>query len=128
MKKLALFIGLGFLLATACIVYVPTYDEEPPPDTGEYYERGYPSRMDTSYFYDYLSGYGSWVYYPPYNYIWIPRVTTYGWRPYTYGRWVYTNYGWTWVSQFEWGWAPLCPPFPTPFLLISGSLSRAGIS
>ncbi len=106
MKKLVFFIGLSLLLITACIVYVPTYDEEPPLDRGEYYERDYPSRLDTSYFYDYLSDYGSWIYYSPYNYVWMPRVTTYGWRPYTYGRWVYTNYGWTWVSQFEWGWAP----------------------
>jgi len=106
MKKFAFFVGLGFLLATACVVYVPTYDEEPPPDRGEYYERGYPSSLDTSYFYDYLSGYGSWIYYSPHNYVWVPRVTMYGWRPYTNGRWVYTNFGWTWVSQFEWGWAP----------------------
>ncbi len=30
----------------------------------------------------------------------------YGWRPYTDGRWVWTDYGWTWVSSFEWGWIP----------------------
>ena len=106
MKKCAFVIGIGFLLAAACLVYVPTYDEGPPPDRRGYYERDYPSRLDTSHFYDYLSGYGSWVYFSPYNYVWIPHVTTYGWRPYTYGHWVYTNYGWTWVSQFEWGWAP----------------------
>ena len=77
MKKCAFIVGLSLILITACIVYVPTFDEEPP----GYYERDYPSRLDSSYFYDYLSDYGSWVHYSPHDYVWVPRVTTYGWRP-----------------------------------------------
>jgi hypothetical protein len=27
------------------------------------------------------------------------------WRPYTNGRWVYTDAGWTWISEEPFGWA-----------------------
>lgn len=110
MKKSFFFILLGIFLAVACVIYVPYSSEEgPPPGEEESYQRDYaeyPSKLDVSYFYDYLSGYGIWVYFPGYNYVWIPRATRYGWRPYTYGRWLWTDWGWTWVSNFEWGWAP----------------------
>jgi hypothetical protein len=56
-------------------------------------------------FYDDLSPYGYWINYPGYGYCWIPNEQ--GFRPYyTNGHWVYTNYGWTWVSNYNWGWAP----------------------
>jgi hypothetical protein len=56
-------------------------------------------------FYDELSPYGSWVDYPGHGYAWIPSVS--GFYPYsTGGHWVYTYYGWTWVSDYSWGWAP----------------------
>lgn len=109
MKKYGFFILISLLITAACVIYVPYSEEGPPPERQEPYERDYgeyPSRMDTSYFYDYLADYGIWAYYPPYDYVWIPRVTRYGWRPYTYGYWVWTDYGWTWISRFEWGWAP----------------------
>lgn len=109
MKKYIYFVLMGLLLTAACIIYIPYSKESPPPEEEEYYEeeyRGYPTTTDISYFYDYLSGYGVWVYYPPYGYVWVPRVTRYGWRPYTYGHWVWTDWGWTWASRFEWGWAP----------------------
>lgn len=103
------------IFALGCIVYVPVDDrpaprrpERPPQEPRYEYERdyAYDRGLDTSYFYDYLSPYGSWVAYRPYGYVWIPRHVDYRWRPYTYGRWVWTNYGWTWVSSFEWGWVP----------------------
>jgi hypothetical protein len=28
-----------------------------------------------------------------------------GWRPYSYGHWVWTDYGWYWVSDEPWAWA-----------------------
>jgi hypothetical protein len=56
-------------------------------------------------FYDELAPYGSWIAYPMYGYVWIPRVSP-DFHPYaTQGHWVMTNYGWTWVSDFRWGWA-----------------------
>ena len=29
-----------------------------------------------------------------------------GWHPYAYGHWVYTDFGWTWVSDYRWGAIP----------------------
>ena len=28
------------------------------------------------------------------------------WQPYMYGRWMWTNAGWAWVSDEPFGWAP----------------------
>jgi hypothetical protein len=57
-------------------------------------------------FYDELSPYGNWVYYPQYGYVWSPNVAE-GFSPYaTAGHWVFTFFGWTWVSDYPWGWAP----------------------
>lgn len=56
-------------------------------------------------FYDDLSPYGNWIMYPGYGYVWAPSDM--GFMPYqTNGRWVYTHVGWTWVSNYRWGWAP----------------------
>ena len=56
-------------------------------------------------FYNDLAPYGNWVSYPGYGYAWAPAYT--GFRPYvTGGRWVFTDLGWTWVSNYDWGWAP----------------------
>ncbi|HEY5462346.1 MAG TPA: DUF6600 domain-containing protein [Hanamia sp.] len=62
---------------------------------------------DISYqqFYNDLSPYGNWVNDPQYGYVWVPGIA--GFRPYsTNGNWVYTDYGWTWASNYNWGWAP----------------------
>jgi hypothetical protein len=39
---------------------------------------------------------------------WIPDASTVGegWKPFTRGHWEMTEYGWTWISEFSWGWAP----------------------
>ncbi|HEU5365817.1 MAG TPA: DUF6600 domain-containing protein [Hanamia sp.] len=56
-------------------------------------------------FYNDLSPYGNWINYGGYGYVWIPAQA--GFRPYySNGHWVYTNYGWTWASDYSWGWAP----------------------
>ena len=55
-------------------------------------------------FYQPLAPHGSWVDVRG-RYVWVPRVRP-DWRPYTEGRWVYTNrHGWTWVSNEPFGWA-----------------------
>jgi hypothetical protein len=109
MKKCFFIILLSLIFAAGCVFYVPYIGEEGQPPEEEYVReepRVVPAALDVSYFYDYLSPYGVWAYYPPYDYVWIPRGTWYGWRPYSNGRWVWTDYGWTWVSYFKWGWAP----------------------
>jgi hypothetical protein len=62
--------------------------------------------VDVSVFVEPLAPYGTWTSVEGYERVWIPRNVPQGWRPYTDGRWVYTDDGWTWVSDHEWGWAP----------------------
>jgi hypothetical protein len=61
---------------------------------------------DVDFFYDSLAPYGDWIEMNPYGWVWAPRSLTSDWRPYREGHWVYTDYGWTWVSYEDWGWAP----------------------
>lgn len=57
-------------------------------------------------FYDELSPYGQWINNPQYGYVWLPNAGP-DFQPYaTRGHWVVTEYGNTWVSQYDWGWAP----------------------
>jgi len=58
-------------------------------------------------FYNELAPYGEWIYTPEYGYAWSPYLDyNEDFRPYaTRGNWVYTDLGWTWVSEYRWGWA-----------------------
>ncbi len=58
-------------------------------------------------FYDELSPYGVWIDDPQYGKVWRPDVDQDEFRPYyTSGHWEMTKYGNTWVSDYDWGWAP----------------------
>ncbi len=99
---------LAVLAAAACLVYVPV-DDGPFGRQGGQTDRydqndGETSDIDTALFYESLSPYGTWVHNSPYGYVWVPRVES-RWRPYAFGRWVWTDYGWTFVSRDRWGWA-----------------------
>jgi len=68
-----------------------------------------PSPVDYTDYYDALAPYGSWVDVEGYGRCWQPTVVAvnHGWRPYfNCGRWVYTDCGWYWMSDYSWGWAP----------------------
>lgn len=57
-------------------------------------------------FYDELAPYGDWVQDQNHGYIWLPFAEQ-GFHPYgTNGHWAMTSYGNTWVSYYDWGWAP----------------------
>jgi uncharacterized protein DUF6600 len=58
-------------------------------------------------FYDRLQSDGQWSNDETYGYVWQPNTasTDQNWRPYTDGRWVYTDRGWTWISNEKFGWA-----------------------
>jgi hypothetical protein len=58
-------------------------------------------------FYTKLEPYGAWRETSDYGFVWQPRDAegSRNWRPYTNGRWVYTDVGWTWVSEEPFGWA-----------------------
>ena len=51
-----------------------------------------------------LNGYGDWVASAQYGQVWRPIGISVGWRPYTRGRWMHRRAGWTWASDFPWGW------------------------
>jgi hypothetical protein len=53
-------------------------------------------------FYDELEPYGRWVD-CSYGDCWVPSRISRGWQPYSNGEWVYTEYGWTWMSADPWG-------------------------
>ncbi|MSP90786.1 MAG: hypothetical protein EXR79_03105 [Myxococcales bacterium] len=54
-----------------------------------------------------LSAHGTWVWTADHGRVWVPYANrTAGWRPYFYGRWVFTDYGWTWESDEAWGAGP----------------------
>ena len=61
--------------------------------------------VDYQTFYDNLSDQGTWVQTDDYGYAFQPTVSDPDWAPYTDGHWVYSDVGWTWVSDEPWGWA-----------------------
>jgi hypothetical protein len=61
---------------------------------------------DFNNFYEPLGAYGSWFRTGEFGYVYQPScVRDSTWRPYTRGRWAFTNQGWTWVSNEPFGWA-----------------------
>ena len=60
-------------------------------------------------FYNELSPYGTWIEIGGYGRCWQPTVAVVdlSWRPYYHrGRWLDTDCGWYWQSDYSWGWAP----------------------
>ncbi|MFN7971670.1 MAG: DUF6600 domain-containing protein [Acidobacteriota bacterium] len=71
-------------------------------------DRDYPEYGGATYYGDFddaLDGYGHWEYVGGYGRCWIP-YTVATWRPYSYGSWCWTSYGWSWVSYEPWGYIP----------------------
>lgn len=65
--------------------------------------------VDVGVFHESLSPYGDWVYVSHFGRVWRPYRAIVGvdFRPYlTGGHWVYTDYGWSFESDYDWGWAP----------------------
>jgi hypothetical protein len=77
-----------------------------PQDYGQGNGQNSGTDLDISYAYDYLAPFGDWVNMDPYGYVWVPRHMGYRWRPYSDGRWAWTDYGWTWMDNSEWGGIP----------------------
>lgn len=82
-------------------IYPNSYNAQPQ------YDNNMPEQVN--YFYNDLSPYGSWYSLPGYGWAWQPDLATSSssWAPYRNdGRWLYSNYGWYWHSDYPWGWAP----------------------
>lgn len=68
----------------------------------------YGANDDTDYFYNSLTPYGSWAYVSGAGLCWQPTVClrNRSWRPYCdRGRWVFSDCGWYWKSDYSWGGA-----------------------
>lgn len=51
--------------------------------------------------------YGDWVEDGDYGWCWRPRLLPAGWAPFRFGHWIWkTPWGWTWVDEAPWGFAP----------------------
>lgn len=108
MKMRTAVIGVflaGCLLATGCVHHhhhsQPVVVEPATTTTGG--PVGADPAVDM--FYNDLAPYGEWVYVDGPGWVWSPYGVEADWRPYQYGHWVYTDYGWTWASDEEFGWA-----------------------
>ena len=62
---------------------------------------------DHQIFFAELSRFGEWFETRDYGFVWQPLAlqTDPDWRPYTRGRWVNSDQGWTWLSDEPFGWA-----------------------
>ncbi len=65
--------------------------------------------VDNNTFYTALSPYGTWMQVEGYGLVWQPTVSVVNasWQPYyDAGRWVWSDSGYYWISDYSWGWAP----------------------
>ncbi len=97
--------------ATPPPAYIADQSTAPPPPTYPDYNAADYSTPDASsdYFYSSLAPYGTWVEVGGYGRCWRPTVCAVnpGWQPYCdSGRWIDTDSGWYWQSDYSWGWAP----------------------
>jgi len=94
MKPLALVIAGAALVLSGCVGSDTAYrsDAAPPPSYAGS-EEPFPV----------LNAYGSWIDVGIYGRVWQPAVLS-DWRPYTLGRWVWTDRGWMWDSDEPFGW------------------------
>ena len=98
--NLLMALGIATLSLSSCYISQSSTEN----GQASYYEEPY-QNVDYDVFYSTLSPYGRWVNYPGYGQVWI--CSDNGFRPYySGGHWAYTTYGWTWVSNYNWGWAP----------------------
>ena len=55
-----------------------------------------------------LDEHGDWRTVEQYGAVWFPRGVPVTWAPYRYGRWAWVSpWGWTWIDDAPWGFAPL---------------------
>lgn len=92
---------IGCVMGGACVRYV----YQGPAPSGPAVTEVAPADGSDQPFYDDLAPHGRWVYVTGPGWVWSPHGVQAGWRPYQLGRWVFTDHGWTWASDEQWGWA-----------------------
>jgi len=60
--------------------------------------------VNIGFFYSSLGPHGEWIEIEPGFVVWRPFHVHRYWRPYMLGRWVWTAYGWYWLSDEPFGW------------------------
>ena len=123
--RVRFFHALVLLLVPAADVWAGPPRALPPADPNIYaasvdtevvYDNWLAQRLDGGYdptayrqFERVLRPYGTWVDDVTLGRVWVPSSAIVGadFVPYaTNGTWVLTDYGWTWRSAWDWGWAP----------------------
>jgi hypothetical protein len=61
-----------------------------------------PADMAARFFHDALRPYGQWIEVEGYGLCWKPKVDP-KWSPYTVGQWAFSDFGWTWMSDEDFG-------------------------
>jgi hypothetical protein len=62
--------------------------------------------VDFDRLYEQVLPYGAWQTHPDLHFVFNPKKNgENGWRPYRDGRWLYTDWGWTWQGVEPWSWA-----------------------
>lgn len=62
-----------------------------------------PADMAARFFSEALKPYGEWVEIVGFGRCWKPAGVGERWAPYTVGSWAYSRFGWTWVSEEDFG-------------------------
>jgi hypothetical protein len=75
------------------------------PDPQDFSVSASASFGDAGSFYGALAPYGEWLEMDAGFYAWRPTHVRVGWRPYMFGHWAWTDYGWYWISDEPFGWA-----------------------
>jgi hypothetical protein len=73
-----------------------------------FYDDGYGPHAHLQ-FEEALAPHGTWIDSPELGRVWLPSRAETGpdfWPYRSGGHWVLTEYGWTWSSDFAWGWLP----------------------
>jgi hypothetical protein len=91
MNKMLLAALMMFLFTSGASAYNP-------PVPGEF-------GISFGVFYSSLDPHGEWISLESGLYAWHPSHVSRHWRPYTFGRWVWSEDGWYWASDEPWGWA-----------------------
>jgi hypothetical protein len=84
--------------------YDMRYDDQAAQEYDDGYDPNAYQQFESS-----LAPYGQWVDDSSYGHVWVPSQSVVGtdFTPYaSSGHWVLSEYGWTWVSDWDWGWAP----------------------
>ena len=87
---------LLFVLSAGSLLYQKSWTA-PNPNPSD-------SGLQVGSFYSSLSPHGEWIEVEPGFHVWRPFHIHRYWRPYLLGQWVWTDYGWYWMSNEPFGW------------------------